>query len=320
MYGEWQVGQLSVAEYVSEARRWARAIRRLDPSVKLVSCGLSGWSDWDRVVVDSLASLVDLHSLHIYTGSADYWTNVLSPHQAERAIKYTSAALSEAAYNQRLAAAPRIAYDEWNVWYRTADGTLEERYDWSDALAVATYLNIFVRHCDWVAMANLAQLVNAIAPVVTSPATAGAQPIYYPFLFHSRAALELAVDARTEGPLVEAPADGTDRWGHRLADLGPFCVLDASATFEPSSGRLAVTVVNRAEEDLAGVEVVVRDATWDGRLVAHVLTAGERKAGELQLDQVHVEEGSEEAKGEALSVTLPGRSFSVFEATVEPGG
>ena len=320
MYGEWQVGQLSAAEYVSEARRWARAIRRLDPSVKLVSCGLSGWSDWDRAVADGLASLVDLHSLHIYTGSSDYWTNVLTPHQAERAIRYTSAALSEAAYNQRLAAAPRIAYDEWNVWYRTADGTLEERYDWSDALAVATYLNIFVRHSDWVAMANLAQLVNAIAPVVTSPATAATQPIYYPFLFHSRAALELAVDAWAEGPLVEAPAGGEDRWGHRLADLGPFCVLDASATFEPVSGRISVTVVNRGEQDLAGVEVVVRDAAWDGRLTAHVLTAGQRRTGELQLDQVHVEEGSEEAKGEVLSVALPARSFCVLEATVEPGG
>ena len=44
---------------------------------------------------------------------------------------------------------PRIAYDEWNVWYRTLDGGLEERYDFSDALAVATYLNIFVRNCEF---------------------------------------------------------------------------------------------------------------------------------------------------------------------------
>ncbi len=81
-----------------------------------------------------------------------------------------------------------------------------------------------------------------------------------------------------------------------------------------------MTVVNRGEQDLAGVEVVVRDAAWDGRLTAHVLTAGQRRTGELQLDQVHVEEGSEEAKGEVLSVALPARSFCVLEATVEPGG
>ena len=67
--GEWQVGQLSADEYVRTAHRWAKAMRRLDPDIKLVSCGMNGWNDWDREVVDGMASLVDLHSLHVYTGS-----------------------------------------------------------------------------------------------------------------------------------------------------------------------------------------------------------------------------------------------------------
>ena len=86
MYGDWQVGAFTAEEYVREATRWARAIRMLDPQAKLVSCGMNGWNEWDRVVIDGMASLVDYHSLHIYTGSDDYWTNVLQPHQAERAI------------------------------------------------------------------------------------------------------------------------------------------------------------------------------------------------------------------------------------------
>jgi alpha-N-arabinofuranosidase len=318
MYGDWQVGQLSAPEYVALAKRWAKAIRRADPAVKLVSCGLSGWSDWDRQVVDGLAGLADLHSLHIYTGSPDYWANVLTPHQAERAIRYTSAMLSQAAYNRRLLAPARIAYDEWNVWYRTSDGTLEERYDWADALAVATYLNIFVRNCEWVAMANLAQLVNAIAPVVTSPTTAATQPIYYPFLLHSEAALEMAADVAVSGPLVDAPSGSADRWEHRVGDLGPFCVLDAAATLDPATRAVAVTVVNRADADLT-TELRLRDAKWDGRVRARVLTAGEPQGGELGLHQVKMEEGSEDAKAESWQVNLPARSFSVFQAVVEPG-
>ncbi len=319
MYGDWQVGQLSAAEYVATAQRWAKAIRRLDPSVKLVSCGMNGWSSWDREVIEGMAGLAELHSLHIYTGSADYWHNVLSPHQAERAIRYTSAALSEAAYNHRLAEPSRIAYDEWNVWYRTSDGFLEERYDWSDALAVATYLNIFVRHCDWVAMANLAQLVNAIAPVVTSPTAAGVQPIYYPLLLHSQAALQVAVDVAVSGPVVELPAGAGDRWDHRISDLGPFCALDASATCDPAAGRVAVTIVNRADEPL-DVEVLLRDAAWKETVRLRLLTAGASKAGELQLDQVHKEEGSEAAKGQSFSAVLPARCFAVLEAGTEPAG
>jgi len=249
MYGEWQVGALTAEEYVREATRWARAIRMLDPGAVLVSCGMNGWNDWDRVVIDGLAGLADLHSLHIYTGSPDYWTNVLQPHQAERGIRCAAALIERAGYNRRLTSLPRIAYDEWNVWYRTDDGMLEERYDFPDALAVATYLNIFIRNCAWVRMANLAQLVNAIAPVVTTPDTAVVQPIYYPVLLHAQAALDVAVDVHVEGPAVSPldPRDGTQRgrWPHRVADLGPFTLIDAAATASADRRRVAVTLVNR---------------------------------------------------------------------------
>ena len=73
-----------------------------------------------------------------------------------------------------------MAYDEWNVWYRTDDGRLEERYTLADALAVATYLNVFVRKSAIVRMANLAQLVNVIAPIVPSPGHMFRQTIYHP--------------------------------------------------------------------------------------------------------------------------------------------
>jgi len=108
MYGDWQVGQLSAEEYMALASRWAKAIRRADPQVKLVSCGQSRWSAWDRTVIDGLVDLVDLHSVHIYTGSSDYWTNALSPHQAEPAIAYTSTFLSQAAYADHVSADARI--------------------------------------------------------------------------------------------------------------------------------------------------------------------------------------------------------------------
>jgi hypothetical protein len=49
----------------------------LDPKAKLVSCGMNGWNEWDQVVIDGMAAMVDYHSLHIYTSSEDYWTNVL---------------------------------------------------------------------------------------------------------------------------------------------------------------------------------------------------------------------------------------------------
>jgi alpha-L-arabinofuranosidase len=321
MYGDWQVGALTAEEYVREATRWARAIKLLDPDAVLVSCGMNGWNDWDRVVIDALAPLVDLHSLHIYTGSDDYWTNVLQPHQAERAIRCARSLIERAAYIKKIARPPRIAYDEWNVWFRTDDGALEERYTFPDALAVATYLNIFVRNCRWVAMANLAQMVNAIAPVVTTAQAAVTQPIYYPVLLHAQAALANAADVHVDGPVV-SPLRGEhhSRWPHRVADLGPFSLVDAAATASEDRRRLALTLVNRSPDQPENTEIVLRDLVFDGAAEIRTLTAERGSSGRALADVegACLEEGSEKPKNATLSITLPPQSFTVITAATGP--
>ncbi len=317
MYGNWQVGALSAEEYVREATRWARAIKRLDPQAEVVSCGNNGWSDWDRVVIDGLAPLVNYHSVHIYTGADDYWTNVLQPHQAERAIRCTRALIERVAYVKRIARPPRIAYDEWGVWFRTDDGKLEERYNFPDALAVATYLNIFIRNCDWVRMANLAQLVNAIAPIVTTPEAAARQPIYYPVLLHARAALDVAVNVLVDGPRVSPLGPRRHgRWPHRVADLGPFSLVNAAATVSKGRDALALTLVNRSPDETQTAQIVLREAIFNGDARLATVTA-ERRPDRRVLPDVEgacLEEGSLAARGATLTLSLPPQSFTVLQA------
>jgi alpha-N-arabinofuranosidase len=79
-----------------------------------------------------------------------------------------------------------IAWDEWNVWYRARGDAqrgrriLEERYNLEDALVVATFLNSFVNHAHIVKIANMAQLVNVIAPIFSGDKGLFLQTIYYP--------------------------------------------------------------------------------------------------------------------------------------------
>ena len=65
---------------------------------------------------------------------------------------------------------------------------LEETYDLADALVVAMHLNAFIRHAASVRMANLAQLVNVIAPMVTTPDDLLLQTTFYPFELYARTA------------------------------------------------------------------------------------------------------------------------------------
>src|SRR6201999_2793706 len=79
-----------------------------------------------------------------------------------------------------------ISFDEWNVWYRARGDSqrgrriLEEHYNLEDALVVATFLNSIVNHADVVKIANMAQLVNVIAPIFTNDQGLFLQTIYYP--------------------------------------------------------------------------------------------------------------------------------------------
>ena len=78
---------------------------------------------------------------------------------------------------------------------------LEERYNLEDALVVATFLNTFVNNAHIVKIANMAQLVNVIAPMFTNEKGLFLQTIYYPLeLFANNTkgkALELFVDSPT---------------------------------------------------------------------------------------------------------------------------
>ena len=225
-----------------------------DPGIELVSCGETGWSDWDRVVLEGLAEFVRYHSVHIYTGSDDYWTNVLVPHQAERAIRITGALIEQVRYNQKIKHPISIAYDEWNVWFRERDGPgLEERYTLADALAVTTFLHGFLRHSSLVPIANLAQLVNVIAPIVTSQDGLFLQTIYHPLRLFADHLGEQALDVFTSCDTHELtqPAE-TESWPHQVADLGPFPVLDAAATYSPDRREVMLSVINRDPSTRSG--------------------------------------------------------------------
>jgi alpha-L-arabinofuranosidase len=180
-------------------------------------------------------------------------------------------------------------------------------------------------------MANLAQMVNAIAPIVTSDETVAVQPIWYPVLLHSQAALDLAVDVFADGPTVspELPA-GASRWPFRVADLGPFGLIDAAATVSAadagahnvsansvSAHKVAITLINRSpEHELA--EVLLRDRAFHGPARIRTVTAAPADDPRTlpDVETAQLEEGSETTKDGAVAVRLPPRSFTVIEAAM----
>jgi alpha-L-arabinofuranosidase len=124
-----------------------------------------------------------------------------------------------------------------------------------------------------------------------------------------------------DGPTVSPLTNGhQSRWPHRVADLGPFSLVDAAATASEDRRRLALTLVNRSPDQPENVEIVLRDAVFDSVVEVRSLTA-ERGRDARVLPDVEgacLEEGSEKPKGSMLSLTLPPKSFTVIESATTP--
>jgi len=318
MYGRWQIGRLSAEDYVKKAIEFAKVMKWTDPSIQLVSCGENGWSDWDRVVIEGMAQFVNYHSIHIYTGSADYYSNVFSPHQAERAIRSCRAMIDRVRYTQNIKHPIDIAYDEWNIWYRERGekSGLEEQYDLSDALAVASYLNAFIRHCDSVKIANLAQLVNVIAPIFTNAEGLFLQTIYHPLRLMSEHMQETALDIYVESETYSLqPENETSPWPHRIADQGPFQMLDVTVTCDAGGRELTIAVVNRDPERAHATTIQLTDAGASMRgIVAYEVNGADPKIinSFAQPHAVAVQEHRLDLEGQQITYSFAPHSFTLL--------
>jgi len=322
LYGNWQIGALNAEDYTKRAIEFAKIMKWTDPTIQLVSCGKNGWNDWDRVVLEGLARYIDFHSIHIYTGSSDYYSNVLAPHQAERAIDICQALIERVRYTQRIEHPISIAYDEWNVWFRTQNDIhpgLEEIYTLADALAVATYLNSFIRHCRSVGIANYAQLVNVIAPIFTSKQGLFLQTIYYPLYLYREYMLEVALDVYADSePLPFNAKTESSIWPHRVADRGPFQALDVTATCDAAGRDLVLACVNRNKEQPIATTIQLVNTAVQADINASEVNAPDVNAVNSfeQPGAVDIQEYTLDNGGQSFTYTFPAHSLTVLRLRI----
>ena len=158
-----------------------------------------------------------------------------------------------------------IAWDEWNVWYRARGNTqrgrriLEEHYNLEDALVVATFLNSFVNHAHIVKIANMAQLVNVIAPIFTNDKGIFLQTIYHPLALFAN---------NTKGKALQLFVDSPKYKTRRFDDV-PY--LDVSAAYD--NGQLVINAVNRHPDQALAADFELEDKQFSGPVASPKSTA-----------------------------------------------
>lgn len=231
--------------------------------------------------------------------------NVTAPLAAERAIEITASLidLARVEANHSLWPAPipsasktkkpaTICFDEWNVWdaFRSP-GELgaEETYDVSDALAVGVWLNVFIRQGKYLGMANVAQSVNVISPLMTTESGITKQTTYWPLLLFSRYMRGKAFAVNLRCPAWEGGRTNPEwiRGTVRTPWLDVSAVLDADGwanlvainisedqDFETKitgvGGEVEVHSLGAdsssvRESNMTGGKVELKQASWDGK-------------------------------------------------------
>ncbi|KAK1819107.1 hypothetical protein LTR12_006422 [Friedmanniomyces endolithicus] len=307
-WGPWQVEQMTKEDYAKKAYQWAKALKLVDPSIVLILCGETGHSEWDFYTLkecvrfdlhglggSTTSSLIDMHSIHIYTASNDPVKNAIAPRSAERAIEICAGLIDLARIQNNVpATVPRqtICFDEWNVWdpaRAIGEEGAEEKYTLSDALAVAIWLNVFIRQSKHVGMANIAQSVNVISPLMTTTDGVVKQTTWWPLLLFCKYMRGWTVAthvscATYEGitePAWLAAANDTP-WLDVSATVSEhgfmsMCTVNAHRTescevdvegIKPANGEVEVYEITGESWDVTNLEgsekVGIKESKWDG--------------------------------------------------------
>lgn len=284
LYGQWEIGHCPPKVYGERFVEYARAMRAVDPDVRLVAVGCAGDSGafpetWNATVVDAAADHLDALSVHWYfpgtwigrdlrDEEGDYLQIASGSDRLGAALDNVIADIDAVVGSRR---APPLSLDEWNLWATLPDLLATNRRQ-CDSVFFAGCYNRMLERADRVRFAMISHLVNCMAPIqtrgdrhfVTSSYLVG-------WLYGTHVRRDaVSVDVHCEEMSVPAFTDtavDADNAGGVLANAGEAQLtsptIDASATSDAAG--TSVFLANRRFDRPVSVRVTGLAAGASGR-------------------------------------------------------
>ena len=322
MDGPWQIGHKTAQEYGRLANETAKVLKGIDPSIELVVCGSSNsgmptFGDWEATVLEHCYDSVDYISLHTYYGDGDHDTPTFLANNLDmdRFITDVASICDYIKAKKHSNKTIHLSFDEWNVWYHSheqdqklerwtqAPHQLEDVYDLQDALLVGSMLITLLRHADRVKIACMAQLVNVIAPIMTSDTGVWRQTIYYPYWLTTKYG---------RGTVLQTQVDVPTYKNKKYGDV-PY--VDCVAVHHEEAEELVLFAVNKNLEEDIQLNMDLRQFA-EYEIIEHVVLQDE------DLYAVNTEENPDRIKptachagavcGGKLTATLQHKSWNMI--------
>ena len=326
MDGPWQLGHKTMEEYGRLAEETAKAMKLIDPSIELVSCGSSAldmptFPKWESTTLESTYDYVDYVSMHQYYGNRDNDTAdfLACSDDMDEFIRTVVATCDYVKAKKRGKKDINISFDEWNVWFHSnaaddditqnhpwqvAPPMLEDIYTFEDALAVGLMLITLLKHADRVKIACLAQLVNVIAPIMTDAAGgAWKQTIFYPFMHASNYGRGTVLQTVCDSPVYDS----------KNYCNAPY--IDNAVIWNEATDDITILAVNKSFTEDAELTCDLRQF-GDIRINEHiVLTHDDLKAENTEenpLNVAPVQFGKDITDNGKCTIILPKQSWNVI--------
>jgi alpha-N-arabinofuranosidase len=316
-------GNFTPEEYATEFRRFTAWVPGFGVPLAFIGSGPNGGDlDWTRKFFAKLTErdrglLGTLHgwALHYYCGTAgkgdavdftvDDWYELLEKATVmDSLIRLHWGAMGEIDREHRV----KLVVDEWGAWHRPGTEIhpaflFGQMSTMRDALVAGLTLDIFHRHADKVAMANVAQLINNLHSLFLAHEDRFvATPNFH--VFELYAAHHGGQSLRTEF--------GVGNIGARAGKPASLPALAGSASLHDR--RLVLTVVNSHASETCATEIAIRGATVKAGH-ARVLAGGDLHAHNT-FDQPHAVEpvnGDVVLSGATLVHRFPAASVTRLE-------
>jgi alpha-N-arabinofuranosidase len=246
----WIMGYKNAEDYCKIAKEAAKVMRYTDNTILLVANGSSyyepsgKWMDWNRKVLTELRDVADYLSIHRYWEmSEDYYVYMgQRAIDIEEKITLTAAQIEGIRKRYKMEKPIYISFDEWAPHGRGLLSTL----------AVAQYLNSFIRHADVVKMANYTLLTS----LLENDREKGTfkTPLFYTFKSFSNNCLGMSVDVFVECETFDTSTIYKDI---------PY--LDVTSVYSEDKELLIINVVNRHKDEAIVADIISSSGTFSGK-------------------------------------------------------
>lgn len=293
MDGDWQIGHKTAQEYGRLAQETAKAMKQVDSSIEVVSCGSSKsdmktYPEWEVETLKYTYPYVDYISLHQYYGGQELGTkNFLAQSlDMEDYIRTVTAACDYIKAWHRSDKTIYISFDEWGVWsvpdqvvaasvdetpWQVAPHLSEQIYSMEDALLFGSMMMNFLKYTDRIKIACQSLLTNISAAIMTERGgCVWVQPIYYPFMHMATYGRGKVLQSADEMPVYDCD----------MRKRVP-CV-DYVTVHNGERNEVILFAVNRSEETWAEITLELQDFQVAGVIEHVTMYAEDKKATNLQ--------------------------------------